>query len=66
MRPVNDEMLLQLLDAKTKGYGSKSKLATELDMEPSHLRSILAGSRTIGIKLASFLGYELKWVKKDG
>jgi hypothetical protein len=66
MRPVNDAELLVELDAVTKGYGNTKRVAGEIDMELSHLHSIRSGNRPMNEMVAHYLGYELRWVKKQG
>lgn len=63
-RPVNDEELLQELDKRTEVRGSQARVAATLDIDPSHLRQVISGTRSISLELGSKLGYELRWVKK--
>jgi hypothetical protein len=62
-RPVNDEEVLRELDRRMAGRGNGKRLAMALEMDPAHLRSIRSGERSVGWKVATGLGYELRWVK---
>lgn len=66
IRPVNDEQIMQELYEKTREWGSKRKLADKIDMDVSHLRSMISGNQALHPKVAAALGYELRWVKKAG
>ena len=65
MRPINDDEVLRALDLRTRGRGNGARTARELSIEPSHLREIKSGRRTVGLKVAAGLGYTLKWVKRE-
>ncbi len=62
MRPVNDEEVLRALDAQTARRGGQARFASEIGMEPSHLREIKSGRRAVNRRVAAALGYELRWV----
>lgn len=50
----------------TAKRGETPKLAARLGIEPSHLRSMKSGSLPVSVKVADLLGYELRWIKKNG
>ena len=62
MRPTNDEEVLIALDRQTRGRGNGVKTADAVGMDPSHLRAVKSGRERISVKIAAFLGYELRWV----
>ena len=64
MRPVNDEDVLRDLDREMAGYGNGAKLADRIGVKPAHLREMKSGARLITMKVATWLGYELRWVRK--
>ena len=64
LRPINSETLLRELDLRTAGWGNTKKLAAAVGIEPAHLREIKCGRRRMNQKVASELGWELKWVRK--
>jgi hypothetical protein len=61
--PVNTEEVLVALDRRMAGYGNGIRLADELNMEPSRLHAIKSGAERMTQKVATGLGYELRWVK---
>lgn len=69
MRPVNDEEVLRDIerrsDWRTQGWGAGDRLARDLDVDPSHLRQVKSGTRPISRKMATRLGWVLKWVKSE-
>jgi hypothetical protein len=64
MRPVNDEELLLELDRHMNGRGNGVKTADAIGMDPNHLRSVRSGRERVSVKIAAWLGYELRWVKR--
>ena len=64
MRPVNDDELLLELDRRMNGRGNGVKAAAAIGMDPSHLRAVKSGRERLSVKIASWLGYELRWVKR--
>jgi AraC-like DNA-binding protein len=66
IRPVNDEQVCQELFERTRKHGSIQKLADKLGMAACHLRSQVSGNESLHPRVAAALGYELKWVKKQG
>jgi hypothetical protein len=66
MRPVNDSEVLADLNRRTQGYGSGTRLARKLGVDARHLHTIKSGSQPVSQKVATGLGFELRWVRKQG
>jgi hypothetical protein len=65
LRPVNDHEIQAILAKRMAGYGNGERTAIELDVESNQLREMRSGRRGPSPKVASKLGYELKWVKRS-
>ena len=63
MRPINDDEVIRELDKRMQGHGNGERAARELGVESAHLRSMRSGNQAISVKVASGLGYQLRWVK---
>jgi hypothetical protein len=66
VRPENDEEVLKALDEQAQGYGNTSKFAVKIGTVTSHISDVRSGYRKMDKRIAAALGYELKWVKKQG
>ena len=64
LHPSNPEIILRELDRRMAGYGNGKKLAEELGVDYSHLRSMHAGSEGVTMKVAIGLGFELRWTRQ--
>jgi hypothetical protein len=65
IRPIDNREVLADLDRRTAGYGNGRRLAEELGINPTALRSTKSGSRPLTRKVAALLGWELRWVRID-
>ena len=63
LRAVNDEELLKALDERTKGHGNTRAFAEKAGYDPSHISSIKSGCQRVSMKVATALGFELRWVR---
>jgi DNA-binding phage protein len=63
---VNEsEVIAALLDA-TKGYGGVVRFAKKVGFSRHYVQIMLYGGGRVSTRVASALGYELRWVRKDG
>ena len=65
MRPVNDEEVLADLRRQTIAWGSNTRLAEKVRLDPRHLHQMKSGARPVNERLAAELGWELRWVRAD-
>lgn len=63
---VNEhEVQAALLDA-TKGYGGVVRFAKRVGFSRHYVQMMLYSGGRISTRVAAALGWELKWVRKDG
>ena len=65
MRPMNDEEVLCELDHVMAGYGNGARLARRIGVESAYLRGIKSCRRPVSLRVATWMGYELRWTRKN-
>lgn len=65
LSPENEEEVLMALDSAGSVYGGIARIARKADMDPARIRVIKSGAQGMCQKLASALGYRLKWVREE-
>jgi hypothetical protein len=66
MRPTNDELVVRELEKEVKKLGSIKLFAASINYSYINMRHVMCGVRDVSPRMAAVVGYELKWVKKQG
>jgi hypothetical protein len=63
---VNEQEVYSALVAATKGYGGVVRFAGKVGVRREYVHQMISGSRRVSVEAARWLGWELRWVRKDG
>ena len=62
---VNESELYSALVHATKGYGGVIRFARNIGVDRAYIHGMIAGNRRVSNDVAQWLGYELRWMRKD-
>ena len=63
---VNEHEIHSALIAATAGYGNVIRFAKRLGLSRQYVNNMLYAGTRVSTQVAAALGYELRWVKKNG
>jgi hypothetical protein len=61
----NEQEVYLALAAATKGYGGVVRFARRIGITREYVHGMLARNRRVSAEVAAWLGYELRWVKRE-
>jgi len=61
----NEDELYSALVQATKGYGGLVRFARRTGLDYKYLQMMLSGGRRVSAEVGAWLGWELRWVRKD-
>ncbi len=62
---TNEHEVYSALAAATKGYGRLTRFASHVGITRQYIEGMLYGTRRISVEVAGYLGFELRWVRKQ-
>ena len=62
---VNEHEGHAALAAVTRGYGGVVRFAREHGLSREYVHGMLDGNRRVSVEAARWLGFELRWVRKQ-
>lgn len=63
---VNEQEVYSALAHATKGYGGVVRFADRIGVHRNYIHGMLNGNRRVSAAVAQALGYEIRWVRKEG